>query len=166
MRYCLVFIRLILNFISITLHQHIKTNNNIIFFVIDVVTGEFTLLIIQKYGFDFCVILFGFYSTRFKVYIHSPCINTQQQTTKPFNYTLNFGPKVSYIPHRVSLMKIYHDYYNGFWWIDCKFRTNEESEKIIRPHAWNCMEYIMNQWYFHQCFESWTVKLNIHYVVL
>ena len=33
------------------------------------------------------VILFGFYSTNFKVYIHLPCINTQQQTTAPFDDT-------------------------------------------------------------------------------
>ena len=56
-----------------------------IFFVIAIVTGEFTLLILQKYGFKVCVILFGFYSSRFKFYIRLPCINTQQQTTTPFS---------------------------------------------------------------------------------
>ena len=52
-----------------------------------IVTGEFTILILQKYGFKVYMISFGFYSTNFKVYIHLPCISTQQQTTAPFDDT-------------------------------------------------------------------------------
>ena len=48
---------------------------------------EFTMLILQKYGFMNRVISFGFYSTNYKVYIHLPRINTQQQTTATFNIT-------------------------------------------------------------------------------
>ena len=55
--------------------------------MIAIVTDEFTLLILQKYGFKVCVILFGFYSTHYKVYIHITCINTQWQTTAPFDIT-------------------------------------------------------------------------------
>ena len=49
--------------------------------------GKFTILILQKYSFKVCVISFSFYSTHFKVYIHLPCINTQQKTTAPFENT-------------------------------------------------------------------------------
>ena len=52
-----------------------------------IVTGEFTLLILQKYGFKAYMILFGSYSTNFKFYIHLPCISTQQQLTSPFDDT-------------------------------------------------------------------------------
>ena len=62
-------------------------NNNTIFFVIAIVTGEFTMLILKKYGFKVCVILFNFYSTDYKVYIHLPCIVTQWWTTASFNIT-------------------------------------------------------------------------------
>ena len=55
--------------------------------MIDIVMGEFTILILWRYGFKVCVILFGFYSTRFKVYFHLLCINTLQRTTAPFNNT-------------------------------------------------------------------------------
>ena len=55
--------------------------------MIAIITGEFTKLILRKCGSKVCVILFGFYSTHYKVYIHLPCINTHQQTTAPFNYT-------------------------------------------------------------------------------
>ena len=61
--------------------------NSTILFLIAIATGEFTLLILQKYGFKVCMISFGFYSTNFKVYIHLPCISTQQQTTAPFDNT-------------------------------------------------------------------------------
>ena len=44
-------------------------------------------MILRKYSFKVCVISFGFYSTRFKVCIYLPCINTQQQTTAPFDET-------------------------------------------------------------------------------
>ena len=70
-----------------TLHSHTATNNNTIFCVIAVVTGEFNMLILQKYSFKVCVISFGFYSTHYKVYIHLPCINTQKRTTAQFNIT-------------------------------------------------------------------------------
>ena len=55
--------------------------------MIAIVTGEFTILILQKHSFNVCVILFGFYSYHFKFYIHLPCIKTQQQTTEPFKDT-------------------------------------------------------------------------------
>ena len=44
-------------------------------------------VVLQKYGFKVCVIWFDFYSTHYKVFIHIPCIITQQQTTTPFNIT-------------------------------------------------------------------------------
>ena len=66
---------------------HTSTNNNTIFCVIDVITGDFYILILQKYSFKVCVISFGFYSTHYKVYIHFPCINTQKLTTAQFNIT-------------------------------------------------------------------------------
>ena len=49
--------------------------------MIAIVTGEFTILILRKYGFKVYVILLGFYSSQFKVYINLPYINTQRQTT-------------------------------------------------------------------------------------
>ena len=55
--------------------------------MIAIFTGEFTILILIKYGFKVCVILFDLYSTHFKVYIHLPCINTRQRTTSPFDNT-------------------------------------------------------------------------------
>ena len=58
-----------------------------IFFVIAIVTDEFAILILQNYSFKVCVIFFCFNSTRFKVYIHLPVINTQRQTTASFNIT-------------------------------------------------------------------------------
>ena len=61
-----------------------------------IVTGEFTILILRKYGFMVHVISFSFYSTRFKVYIHLPSIKTQQQTTAPFEKT----PVISSSDHR------------------------------------------------------------------
>ena len=62
-------------------------NNNTIFFVNAIVTGEFTMLILPKYGFKVCVILFGFYSTHYKLYIHLLCIKKQGKTTAPFDIT-------------------------------------------------------------------------------
>ena len=47
--------------------------------------GECTMLILQKYGFNICVISFDFYSKDYKVYIHIPWIITQRQTTAPFD---------------------------------------------------------------------------------
>ena len=58
-----------------------------VFFVIVIITDDFTMLILQKYGFKVCVISFGFYSNRYKVYIYITCINIQQQTTAPFDIT-------------------------------------------------------------------------------
>ena len=55
--------------------------------MIATITSECTILILQKYGFKVCVILFGFYSTHFKVYIYLPFINTQWQTRSPFDDT-------------------------------------------------------------------------------
>ena len=69
--------------------------------MIDIVTGEFTILIIRRYGFKVCVILFGYYSSHFKVYIHWTCINTQQQTTSPLYSWLTLS--------RVSLLYWYYE---------------------------------------------------------
>ena len=63
------------------------TNDNTIFYVISIVTGEFTMLLLQKYGYKVCMILFGVYLTNYKVYIHLPCIKSKQLTTAPFNIT-------------------------------------------------------------------------------
>ena len=71
-----------------TLHQHTKTNNSTIFFVIAIFTGEFTILILRKYDFKVCMISFGFYSSHFKFFIHLPCINTQPKTTASFKLWL------------------------------------------------------------------------------
>ena len=70
-------------------------NNSNILFVIAIVRGEFTMLMLKKYGFKVGVILFGFNSTHYKVYIHIPCINTHQRTTAPFYIT----HIISYIDH-------------------------------------------------------------------
>ena len=42
-------------------------------------------VVLQKYGFIVCVISFDFYSTHYKDYMYLSCINTQWQTTAPFN---------------------------------------------------------------------------------
>ena len=76
------------------------TNNNTISFVISIVTSELTKLILQKYGLKVCVILFGFYSTRYKVYIHLPCINTQRRRAAPFTIT----PIISSSDHQTAGM--------------------------------------------------------------
>ena len=76
------------------------TNNNTIFIVIAIISDEFTILILRKYGFKVCMILFGFYSSNFKVYIHLLCINTQRQTTAPFFWCLPLS--------RASLLYWYH----------------------------------------------------------
>ena len=62
-------------------------NINTIFFVITNVTGKLTMLVLPNFGSKVCVISFGFYSTQYKVYIHLPCINTQQHTAEPFEIT-------------------------------------------------------------------------------
>ena len=66
--------------------------------MINIVTGEFNILILRKYGFKVCVILFGFYSTHFRVYIHLPFINTQRQTTTSFDNT----PVISSSDHQTT----------------------------------------------------------------
>ena len=55
--------------------------------MINIVTAECTILILRKYGFKFCVILFCFYSINFKVYIYLPRINVHWRTTEPFDDT-------------------------------------------------------------------------------
>ena len=40
-----------------------------------------------------CVILFGFYSTRYKVYIHLTCITPQCQKRAPFVITHAISPR-------------------------------------------------------------------------
>ena len=54
-------------------------------FVITIVTGEYTVLLLQKHGFKFCTVLFGFWSSCLKVYIHLRCINTQKNRTTQFD---------------------------------------------------------------------------------
>ena len=44
-------------------------------------------VVLEKYGFIVCAISFDLYSTHNKDYIYLPCINTQWQTTAPFNIT-------------------------------------------------------------------------------
>ena len=63
-----------------------------------IITGEFTMLILRKEGFKVCVILFGFYSTHYKVYIHLPCINTRQRKIAPFNITHVISSSNRWIP--------------------------------------------------------------------
>ena len=55
-----------------TLQQHTETYNNTILFVIAIVSGEFTMMILRKYVFQVCVISFDFYLSHYKVYIHLP----------------------------------------------------------------------------------------------
>ena len=61
--------------------------NKSILFVITIVRGEVYMLVLQKYSLKLSVILFGFYSKNYKVYIHLPCINTQWWITAPFDIT-------------------------------------------------------------------------------
>ena len=68
--------------------------------MIAIAIGEFTILILQKYGFKVCVISFGFYSTHFKVYIHLPCINTQRRTAATFDIT----PVISSSNHQTKII--------------------------------------------------------------
>ena len=60
--------------------------------MIAIVRGEFTILILNKYGLKVCVISFGFYSTHHKMYVHLPCINTHQQSIAPFyiNHVISY----------------------------------------------------------------------------
>ena len=44
-------------------------------------------VVLQKYGFKVCVILFDFYSTHYKVFIYLPCIITLRRTAAPLNIT-------------------------------------------------------------------------------
>ena len=75
------------SFYQFRLHYPTAENNNTIFFVIATIMCEFTMLILQNYWFDVCVISFGFYSTHDKYYINLPWIHTQQRTAAPFHIT-------------------------------------------------------------------------------
>ena len=55
--------------------------------MISFVMGEFTMLKLWKYGFRVSEILFGLYSTNYKVYFRLSCINTKWRTTAPFELT-------------------------------------------------------------------------------
>ena len=66
-QYGLVLFILFYSLYTFTLHQHAATNNRTILYVIAIVTVEFTILILRKYGFQVYVILFGFYL--------SPCVD-------------------------------------------------------------------------------------------
>ena len=83
--YHLVLIILFWRLYQFALHKHIVTNNNTILFLFAIVTCEFIMLILRKYGVKVCVIYFDFYSAHYKVYIHLPWINTQQQTSASFD---------------------------------------------------------------------------------
>ena len=54
-------------------------------FLITIVMGECTVLLLRKYDFKVCAVLFGFWSSCLKFYIHLLCINTQRWTTTPFS---------------------------------------------------------------------------------
>ena len=56
------------------------------------------MLLLQKHSSKVCVILFGFYSTHYKVYIHLHCIITQKQTTAPLNITHVISPSEHQTP--------------------------------------------------------------------
>ena len=70
-------------------------------FVIAIVTGECTVLLLQKYILKVCAVLFGFRSSCLKVHIHLRYINTQQQTITSFYLWLPFS--------RVSLICWYYE---------------------------------------------------------
>ena len=72
---------------TFTLKHNTETNSNTIFSMIVIIKGDFTMLILRKYGFKVCVISFRSYSTHYKFYIHLPYINTQRQTTATFDIT-------------------------------------------------------------------------------
>ena len=50
-----------------------------------ILRGEYTLLLLLKYGINICAVLFGFWSYILIVYIHLRWINTQQQAITPFS---------------------------------------------------------------------------------
>ena len=52
--------------------------------VLSIVTNEYAILLLWKYGLKVCVVSFGFWSSFLKVYIYLCCINTHRQTTTPF----------------------------------------------------------------------------------
>ena len=87
MRYRFVFDHLVWKFISISAalthsdeqqHNFIRGSHR---------RGWVYYVDTKKYSFKVGVILFGFYSTTYKVYIDLPCINTQRLTTSPFETT-------------------------------------------------------------------------------
>ena len=85
------------------------------FFVIPIVMGECTVLLLQKYGFKVCAVLFGFWSSCLKFHIHLLWINTQRQITTPF---------YSWLPSsRVSLLCCYY-------------------EHTVRSFVWYCLVFI------------------------
>ena len=90
--------------------------------MIAIVTGEFTMLIFQKYSFKACVISFGFYSTHYKVYIHILCIRTKRQTTEPFNIT----HVISYIDNQTPIL------YQGSA-DSCEGYRNSDIIRLLQP---------------------------------
>ena len=62
------------------------TKNKTIFFVILIFTGEFNMLILQKYGFKVCMTLIDFIQLIIK-FISIYNEKTQRQTTSPFDIT-------------------------------------------------------------------------------
>ena len=86
-RYRLVFDHIVWNFIYIYAAVIHSGEQQFFSSVVAILTGELTMLIIKKYGFKVCAISFNFCFNHYKVYIHLPCINTQQQTTSSFDIT-------------------------------------------------------------------------------
>ena len=52
--------------------------------VLAIVTNEYAVLLLWKYGLKVCVVSFGFWSSCLKVYIYLCCIKTHRWTTTPF----------------------------------------------------------------------------------
>ena len=96
------------------------------------------MLILQKYGFKVCVILFVFYSTQYNVYIHIPCINTQQQTTATFDITHVISSR------DLTTLRQYQGFYN--WQTTAPFDithvilySNRRTPRLYQGSA-NCCE--------------------------
>ena len=63
-----------------------------IFFLTAIVTGEFTILILQEYVFKVCVISFGFCSSHYKVlFIHPALTHSDKQQHNVFVITIFTG---------------------------------------------------------------------------
>ena len=103
-------------------------------FVITIVTGECTVLLLQKYGFNIFASSFGFRSSSWKLYIHLRCNNTQRRTTTQFSL---WSPS-----SRVSLLCWYYKntvlkfvwYHSVFIQLIIKFVSIYPASTHIRKH--------------------------------